>query len=103
MALDSRNEIKESSLISKNRSPLAFTPSLPPSLPLSFLPPHHRAQIPPSVYFQRTQGDKFSGYDPEGFPTHDKEGNPLSKGVLKKLGKEWEGHKKAYAKAVGKG
>ncbi|KAM3568751.1 hypothetical protein VYU27_009136, partial [Nannochloropsis oceanica] len=62
-----------------------------------------RAQIPPSVYFQRTQGDKFSGYDPEGFPTHDKEGNPLSKGVLKKLGKEWEGHKKAYAKAVGKG
>jgi len=72
--------------------------SLPPSLPPSF----YRAKIPPSSYFQETQGKKFSLYDAEGLPTHDKEGEPLSKGVLKKLGKEWETHKKAHEKAVGK-
>lgn len=61
-----------------------------------------KARIHPSSYFQETQGEKFSKYDAEGLPTHDKEGEPLSKGVLKKLGKELETHKKAHEKVVGK-
>ncbi|GAU95988.1 hypothetical protein RvY_07499 [Ramazzottius varieornatus] len=49
------------------------------------------AQTPPSELF-RSQIDKFSKFDEKGLPTHDNEGKELSKGMLKKLQKQYETH-----------
>jgi glutaminyl-tRNA synthetase len=60
-----------------------------------------RMQIDPLRFFQLApeyQG-KFSTFDPAtGFPTHDAEGNELTKSALKKLAKDKEKHVKQLAK-----
>jgi glutaminyl-tRNA synthetase len=60
-----------------------------------------RMQIDPLQFFQLApeyQG-KFSQFDPTtGFPTHDAEGNELTKSALKKLAKDKEKHVKQLAK-----
>eukprot|EP00744_Colponema_vietnamica_P004930 GILI01007292.1.p1 GENE.GILI01007292.1~~GILI01007292.1.p1 ORF type:complete len:695 (-),score=255.22 GILI01007292.1:212-2137(-) len=55
-----------------------------------------KARVPPSDMF-RSQTDKYSLFDDKGVPTHDNTGAELSKGVLKKLQKEYEKQEKAYA------
>ncbi len=46
-----------------------------------------RAKVPPSEMF-RSQSGQYSAFDAKGIPTHDAEGEPLSKNVLKKVQKE---------------
>ena len=60
-----------------------------------------RASIPPEKMFQ-SQTDLYSAFDEQGIPTVDKAGEPLSKGVLKKLAKEFAKQKEAYEKFLAK-
>lgn len=52
-------------------------------------------RTPASELF-RSQIDKFSLFDEKGLPTHDTEGKELSKGLLKKLQKQYEDHEKKF-------
>ena len=52
-------------------------------------------QVKPEDFFKRPgEGEKYSEFDPTGFPTKDAEGKELSKSAIKKLQKELEKHKK---------
>ena len=55
-------------------------------------------KIPPSELFRR-ETDKYSAFDERGIPTHDVEGKELSKSLVKKLVKEYEGHVKVFTAA----
>lgn len=61
-----------------------------------------RAKVPPSEMF-KDQTDLYSAFDEEGVPTHDKAGEPLSKGVIKKLQKDYAKQKEAHEKYLAKG
>nr|KAG5702360.1 hypothetical protein BaRGS_002142 [Batillaria attramentaria] len=52
-------------------------------------------KIPPSELFIG-QTDKYSKFDDKGMPTHDAEGNELTKSALKKLTKMYEAQEKKY-------
>ncbi|XP_028298741.1 cysteine--tRNA ligase, cytoplasmic isoform X1 [Gouania willdenowi] len=54
-----------------------------------------KMKIPPSQLFQ-SETDKYSKFDETGFPTHDAEGNELSKGQAKKLRKLFEAQEKLH-------
>jgi cysteinyl-tRNA synthetase len=53
------------------------------------------ASVRPQDMF-RTLTDKYSAWDAEGFPTHDKEGMVLSDKAIKKLRKDFDTQAKAY-------
>lgn len=52
-------------------------------------------KVPPHEMFQK-MSDKFSVFDSQGIPTHDAEGNEISKGQLKKLQKLYQAQQKKY-------
>ncbi|XP_067396728.1 cysteine--tRNA ligase, cytoplasmic isoform X2 [Emydura macquarii macquarii] len=54
-----------------------------------------KMKIPPHAMF-KSELDKYSNFDENGFPTHDREGKELSKGQLKKLKKLYEAQEKLY-------
>jgi cysteinyl-tRNA synthetase len=56
-----------------------------------------RAKVAPSTMFLN-QPLLYSQYDAEGVPTHDQAGEPLSKGVLKRLQKEFAKQKEVHDK-----
>lgn len=58
-----------------------------------------RMTIDPKDFFREADEykGKFSKYDDEGIPTHDAEGNELTKSMNKKLVKELQKHKKQQA------
>ena len=56
------------------------------------------AKIPPEQLF-RDKTDLYSAFDADGIPTHDAAGQPLTKGLLKRLQKEMEKHRELYNKA----
>ena len=61
-----------------------------------------RAKIPPQQMFL-TDTELYSAFDTvTGLPTHDKQGEPLSKGVQKKLAKEQAKQKEAHDKYLAK-
>jgi len=60
-----------------------------------------RAAIPPGQMFL-SMTDLYSAFDELGVPTMDKAGEPLSKGVLKKLGKEYAKQKEVHEKYLEK-
>ena len=57
-----------------------------------------RSQIPPHQLFQIADSHRgrYSRYDDRGVPTHDVQGEPISKSRLKKLEAEYETHRKLY-------
>ena len=60
-----------------------------------------RASIPPAQMFL-SQTDLYSAFDEQGVPTTDKAGEPLSKGVLKKLAKEYAKQQEVQQKYLDK-
>lgn len=52
-------------------------------------------KIPPNEFFTR-QTDKYSKFDQDGFPTHDKDGKELSLSLKKKLKNLLDKHSKKY-------
>ncbi|KAG7468378.1 hypothetical protein MATL_G00142280 [Megalops atlanticus] len=54
-----------------------------------------KMKIPPSEMF-RSETDKYSRFDETGFPTHDAEGQEISKGQSKKLRKLYEAQEKLH-------
>jgi len=58
-----------------------------------------RMCMPPEEMF-RSQTDLYSAFDADGVPTHDAQGQELSKNGVKKLKKEWEKQKRLYESAV---
>jgi hypothetical protein len=56
-----------------------------------------KSKIPAAEMFI-AQTDIYSAFDSTGMPTHDKAGEPLTKGALKKLQKEFEKQKDANDK-----
>jgi cysteinyl-tRNA synthetase len=56
-----------------------------------------RSKISPHEMFLN-QTDQFSKFDETGLPTHDHRGEPLSKGQIKKLQKEFAKQKELYEK-----
>ena len=60
-----------------------------------------RAAIPPEQMFL-SQTDLYSAFDEQGIPTVDKAGEPLSKGVIKKLAKEHAKQKEVHEKFLAK-
>lgn len=60
-----------------------------------------RARVPPSEMFL-SMTDLYAAFDADGMPTTDKAGEPLSKGVLKKLAKDYAKQKEAHEKFLGK-
>ncbi|KAK4822029.1 hypothetical protein QYF61_006942 [Mycteria americana] len=54
-----------------------------------------KMKIPPHEMF-KSERDKYSMFDENGFPTHDTEGKELSKGQIKKLKKLYETQEKLY-------
>ncbi|CAM4566963.1 cysteine--tRNA ligase, cytoplasmic isoform X1 [Lepidochelys kempii] len=54
-----------------------------------------KMKIPPHAMF-KSELDKYSKFDENGFPTHDTEGKELSKGQMKKLKKLYEAQEKLY-------
>ncbi|XP_018410941.1 PREDICTED: cysteine--tRNA ligase, cytoplasmic [Nanorana parkeri] len=54
-----------------------------------------KMKICPSELF-KTETDKYSKFDENGFPTHDTEGKELSKGQAKKLRKLYDAQEKLY-------
>lgn len=57
-------------------------------------------KVPPSEMFLNMT-EKFSAFDSEGIPTHDAEGNEISKGQLKKLQKLYQTQQKKYEEYMG--
>lgn len=60
-----------------------------------------RAKIPPSELFKSCT-DLYSKFDENGLPTHDKDGEPLSKSALKKVEKEYKKQQEVYEKYLAK-
>jgi cysteinyl-tRNA synthetase len=60
-----------------------------------------KAKIPPEELF-RSQVDLYSEFNENGFPVKDAKGEPLSKGMIKKLEKEMEKQREAHAKYLEK-
>ena len=56
-----------------------------------------KAKIPPKEMFLSLT-ELYSAFDNEGFPTHDKAGEPLSKAAIKKLIKEKEKQEEVHSK-----
>ncbi|EGC32761.1 hypothetical protein DICPUDRAFT_155256 [Dictyostelium purpureum] len=56
-----------------------------------------KSKIPPQELFIR-ETDKYSKFDEKGLPTHDKEGNEITKSQLKKLQKEYDTQAKDHSK-----
>uniref|UniRef100_A0A674IDK0 Cysteine--tRNA ligase, cytoplasmic n=1 Tax=Terrapene triunguis TaxID=2587831 RepID=A0A674IDK0_9SAUR len=54
-----------------------------------------KMKIPPHAMF-KSELDKYSKFDENGFPTHDTEGKELSKGQMKKLKKLYEAQEKIH-------
>ncbi|XP_039389719.1 cysteine--tRNA ligase, cytoplasmic isoform X1 [Mauremys reevesii] len=54
-----------------------------------------KMKIPPHAMF-KSELDKYSKFDENGFPTHDTEGKELSKGQMKKLKKLYEAQEKLH-------
>ncbi|XP_006134961.2 cysteine--tRNA ligase, cytoplasmic isoform X2 [Pelodiscus sinensis] len=54
-----------------------------------------KMKIPPQALF-KSELEKYSKFDENGFPTHDAEGKELSKGQVKKLKKLYEAQEKLY-------
>ncbi|XP_077177658.1 cysteine--tRNA ligase, cytoplasmic isoform X1 [Paroedura picta] len=54
-----------------------------------------KMKIPPGEMF-KSERDKYSKFDENGFPTHDMEGKELSKGQMKKLKKLYEVQEKLH-------
>lgn len=61
-----------------------------------------KAKIPPSEMFL-SQTDLYSAFDATGMPTHDKAGEPLSKGAIKKLQKQMASQAEAHEKYLARG
>ena len=57
-----------------------------------------KAKIPPAEMFL-SQTDLYSSFDATGLPSHDKDGEPLSKGAIKKLQKDMAKQTELYEKA----
>jgi len=54
-------------------------------------------RIPPSEMFKLPgEAEKYGGFDDKGIPTHDPEGNPLTKSSLKKFEKLYKAQEKKY-------
>ena len=51
-----------------------------------------RMKIPGQMLFRSMKPPKFSEFDEDGIPTHDLEGNKLSKNFRSKLRKKWVKH-----------
>lgn len=60
-----------------------------------------KAQVPPSEMF-KNETDKYSAFDEQGIPTHDKDGEPISAKQIKKLKKLYQQQEKLY-NSVGPG
>ena len=60
-----------------------------------------KAKISPTVMFL-DQKALYSAFDSTGMPTHDAAGEPLSKGALKKLQKDYEKQKESHEKHIAK-
>ena len=60
-----------------------------------------RAKIPPQDMFKGLV-DLYSAFDAAGLPTHNKEGEELSKGAIKKLAKEQAKQKEVHEKYLAK-
>lgn len=58
-----------------------------------------KAKIPPQEMFLGMT-DIYSKFDGEGMPTHDKDGEPLSKGAVKKLHKEYSKQRELHEKSL---
>lgn len=58
-----------------------------------------KAKVSPLDMFRN---EKYSAWDEEGLPTHDKEGKEVPKSAGKKLRKEWERQKKVHEEWKGK-
>lgn len=58
----------------------------------------YKSQIPPHQLFQTAESHRghYSRYDDRGLPTHDAQGEVISKSKLKKLETEYEAHCKLY-------
>ena len=56
-----------------------------------------RAKIPPAEMFLGLT-ELYSKFDSEGLPTHDKDGEALSKGATKKLMKEYAKQRELHEK-----
>lgn len=56
-------------------------------------------RVPPGELFKK-ETDKYSKFDERGIPTHDAEGNELTKSALKKLTKQYETQEKKYNKLM---
>lgn len=59
-------------------------------------------KIPPAQWFRR-QTDKFSAWDDNGLPTHNKDGDPVTKSALKKIQKEMQVQHKRHDKYLSAG
>jgi cysteinyl-tRNA synthetase len=54
-------------------------------------------KIPPSQLFKREgEVEKYSQFDSQGIPTHDADGEPLTKSAIKKLQKLYQAQEKKY-------
>lgn len=60
-----------------------------------------KAKINPTVMFLQLT-NLYAAFDSTGMPTHDTAGEPLSKGAIKKLQKEYEKQKESYEKSNAK-
>lgn len=60
-----------------------------------------KAKMSPTEMFL-TQTDLYSAFNELGMPTHDKTGEPLSKGAVKKLQKDFDKQKESYDKHLAK-
>jgi hypothetical protein len=62
-----------------------------------------RARISPRDFFRTMQPPAYSKFNvSSGFPTHDLQGEPLTKGTLKKCEKEWNKQNDAHSKWLAK-
>ncbi len=55
-----------------------------------------KSKVPPNTIFLAQKGELYSLFDENGVPTHDKNNEPLAKGVIKKLQKEYSKQKELY-------
>ena len=57
-----------------------------------------KGRVPPVDMFKPPNIPQgiWGAWDEQGLPTHDGEGNEISKSAAKKVGKEWNGQKKAH-------
>ena len=57
-------------------------------------------RIPPGELFRTKYKGKYSKFDEDGVPTHDGEGEALTKSAKKKLLKEYRRHKDRHDKLM---